>query len=201
MAKNKSNQKNYEKEAESSSSVSSANNSNENTEEMYLNFSEKYKGYLEKMDKSDQAQINKALEKFKHEPRSLKMKSLKNICDSATISIEVNGKTVPLRIIAYLEKKGNERALNFFWVGTHPEYDKVIARGYILKSKLESVPSKLYNGLNLSDIANDTNEFKSFVKKEKEEVLKRMREIGYKTDNKNDNYKSEKINEKRYKNN
>lgn len=149
-------------------------------EEITLNLTEKYQGYLNKMDQTDQKQIAKALEKFKQDPRSVKMKSLKNVCDSSTISMEINGKTVPLRIISYLEKKGNEKVLTLFWAGTHPEYDKVVARGYVIKAKLEGVPSKLYDGLTLSDLSNETNEYKSFLKKE--EVLSRVKSVSSKTD-------------------
>lgn len=158
----------------------------EQTVELSLNLTEKYKSYINKMDQADQKQIDKALEKFKQDPRSLKMKSLK-LVDSSTISIEINGKTVPLRIIAYLEKRGSERELTLFWAGTHPEYDKVVARGYVIKSKLESVPSKLYEGLTLSDLSNETNVYKAYLKKE--EVLNRMKSIGDKTSNNhNSNY-------------
>lgn len=165
----------------------------EQTVELSLNLTEKYKSYINKMDQADQRQIAKALEKFKQDPRSLKMKSLK-LVDNSTISIEINGKTVPLRIIAYLEKKGSERELTLFWAGTHPEYDKVVARGYVIKSKLESIPSKLYEGLTLSDLSNETNLYKAHLKKE--EVLSRMKTIGDKT-NVNNNY--EQKNHKSYK--
>lgn len=151
------------------------------SEELVLNLTDKYKAYLNKMDKTDQKQIEKALERFKEDPRSIKMKSLKLVNDSSTISMEINGKTVPLRIIAYLEKKDNKKALTLFWAGTHPEYDKVIARGYVIKAKLDGVPSKLYEGLTLSDLSNETNEYKSFLKKE--DVLNRMKSIGDRNEN------------------
>lgn len=141
-----------------------------------VHMSEKYKAYVNKMDKTDQKQIEKAFEKFKQDPRSIKMKSLKLVCDSSTISMEINGKTVPLRVVAYLEKKGNAKSLTLCWAGTHPEYDKIVTRGFVMRAKLEAVPSKLYEGLTLGDLVNETNEYKSFLKKE--EVLERMKNIG-----------------------
>lgn len=164
-------------------SMAKKNNKNEKNKidekpeeiELRVSLSEKYQSYLSKMDQSDKKQIEKALDKFKQEPRSMKMKSLKNVCDSSTISMEINGKTVPLRVMAYLEKRGNEKVLNLFWAGTHPEYDKVVARGYVIKAKLESIPSALYKGLTLSDIANETNEYKTFIKKA--EVLDRIKSV------------------------
>lgn len=158
-------------------------------EELTLNLTEKYKSYLSKMDKNDQKQIEKALERFKEDPRAIKMKSLKLVSDSSTISMEINGKTVPLRIIAYLEKKENKKALTLFWAGTHPDYDKVVTRGYIIKAKLEGVPSKLYEGLTLGDLANNTNGLKLFLKKE--EVLNKMKAIGDRGNNSQNNSNNE----------